>query len=52
MAQEGLWKRGSRRRMGQIRWKRREIIHAIVLTILMIGFSFWVGVWIATHHFE
>jgi hypothetical protein len=47
-----LWKSGSKRRVEQIRWKRSEIIHAVILSLLMTGFGFWVGVWIATHHFD
>jgi hypothetical protein len=47
-----LWKRGSKRRVEQIRWKRWEIIHAVILSLLMAGFGLWVGIWIATHHFD
>jgi hypothetical protein len=38
------------KRVPQIRWKRREIIHAFILIVLMIAFCLWVGIWIATHH--
>jgi len=44
--------RGSKRRLAQIRWKRSEIIHAVILAVLMTAFGLWVGIWIATHHFE
>ena len=45
-------KGGSKRRVAQIRWKRSEIIHAVILAVLMTAFCLWVGIWIATHHFE
>lgn len=44
--------RGSRRRIEQIRWKRWELIHAFVLFVLMVVFSIWIGIWIATHNFD
>lgn len=43
---------GSRRRLARIRWKRWEIVHGLLLLVLMVAFSIWVGIWIATHHFE
>lgn len=49
MAAVTLWKPGSKRRVAQIRWKRRELIHAAVVAVLLLAFSFWAGVWIATH---
>ena len=52
MAAVNLWKRGSKRRVGQVRRTRWEILHALALALLMLGFSFWVGVWVATHHFD
>jgi hypothetical protein len=36
----------------QVRWTRWEIVHAVLLTLAMVAFSFWVGVWVATHHFD
>lgn len=44
--------RGSRRRIDQIRWKRWEVIHAVILFLLMMAFSIWIGFWIATHHLD
>jgi len=52
MAAMNLWKRGSKRRVAQIRWKRWEIVHAILLTLSMLGFCLWIGWWVATHHFD
>ena len=43
---------GSKKRIEQIRWKRREIIHAFILLLLMTAFSLWIGIWIATHTFD
>jgi len=47
-----LWKRGSRRRVAQIRWRRREIVQALLLGLFMIAFTLFVGIWVATHHFD
>ncbi len=47
-----LWKSGNKRRVARIRWKRREIIHALILSLLMTAFGMWVGIWVATHHFD
>lgn len=47
-----LWKRGNKRRVAQIRWKRREIVHALILSLLLSAFGLWVGIWVATHHFD
>jgi len=52
MADLPLWGRGSKRRIAQIRWKGWELIHAAILALLMTGFGLWVGIWIATHHFD
>jgi hypothetical protein len=52
VAREIVWKRGSRRRVAQIRWKRWELIHALILSLLLSAFGLWVGIWIATHHFD
>ncbi len=52
MAAMNLWKRGSKRRVLLIRWKRSEIVHLVLLALVMTLFCIWVGVWIATHHFD
>jgi hypothetical protein len=52
MADVHLWKRGNKRRVEQIRWKRWEIVHAVILTLVMAAFGLWVGIWIATNHFD
>lgn len=43
---------GSRRRIARIRWKRAEIIHAIILFLVMAAFCICMGIWIATHRFD
>lgn len=52
MAEVRFWNRGNKRRVAQIRWKRWEVIHALILTLLMSAFGLLVGIWIATHHFD
>jgi len=43
---------GNRNRIARIRWKRREIVHAILLVLLMAAFALWIGIWIGTHKFD
>jgi hypothetical protein len=52
MAAARFWGRGTKRRVEQIRWKRWEIIHAVILSLLLAGFGLWMGIWIATRHFD
>jgi type II secretory pathway component PulL len=52
MARFDPQQRGSRRRIAQIRWRRWEVIHVFILLLLMMVFSIWVGIWIATHNFD
>jgi hypothetical protein len=54
MAGVNLWKHegGSKRRIALIRWKRWEMVHAVILLIVMAAFTIWVGIWIATHRFD
>jgi hypothetical protein len=44
--------KGTRRRIAQIKWRRREIIHAIILFILLAVFSVWLAVWFEMHHLD
>jgi len=44
--------KGSKRRISQISWKRREVLHAVVLFALMAIFAIWLGLWIQAHHFD
>jgi cytoskeletal protein RodZ len=43
---------GSKRRISHIHWKRREVLHAVVLFVLMAGFSVWLALWLEVHHFD
>jgi preprotein translocase subunit SecE len=52
MARFDPQQRGSKRRVAQIRWKRREVIHAFILIALMTAFCLCIGIWVATHHFD
>ena len=45
-------RRGGNKRISQIRWKRREIVHILILIAPMIALCSWVAIWIATHHFD
>ncbi|HKR27618.1 MAG TPA: hypothetical protein VJS11_09185 [Acidobacteriaceae bacterium] len=52
MARFDVRQRGNRKQLARIRWKRSEIVHAIVLFLLLTVFTIWVGIWIATHPFD
>jgi hypothetical protein len=52
MPAEKILGKGTRRRIAQIRWKRREILHAVVLFTLMAIFSVFLAVWFEAHHFD
>jgi|HubBroStandDraft_5_1064220.scaffolds.fasta_scaffold2096300_1 hypothetical protein len=41
--------KGSKRRIKRIRWKLREIVSAIVLSLLVLGLSALLAVW-EVHH--
>jgi hypothetical protein len=50
-AQRNLAK-GNQRRIRHVRWKRSEIVSAIVFTIAMTVLSVYVAWWLATHPFD
>ena len=37
--------KGSKRRIAQIKWKRREIVHAVILFLLLAVLSIWIAIW-------
>ena len=41
--------KGHKRRVRRIRWKRSEIVSAIVLTIVMMLLSIYLAWWLARH---
>ena len=52
MSAEKILGKGTKRRISQIRWKRREVVHAVVLFVLMAIFSVYLAVWFEVHHFD
>lgn len=44
--------RGSKRRVAQIKWKRWEIVHAILLFLLLAVFSVLLTVWFEMQHLD
>jgi hypothetical protein len=44
--------RGSKRRMKQIRWKIREVISAVFLSLLILGLSVLLALWEVSHYKE
>ncbi|MGH9586689.1 MAG: hypothetical protein ACRD3F_07025 [Acidobacteriaceae bacterium] len=52
MAESKILGRGSKRRVAQIRWKRWEIVHAVILFLLLAILSVWLAVWFEMHHLD
>jgi hypothetical protein len=44
--------KGTKRRIASIRWKRWEIVHAVILFVLLAVFSVWLAVWFEMQHFD
>ena len=44
--------KGNKRRIRQIRWKRSEIVSAILFTIVMTLLCVYLALWLATHPFD
>ncbi|MGC1363301.1 MAG: hypothetical protein WA826_19170 [Silvibacterium sp.] len=44
--------KGNKRRIAQIKWKRWEIAHAIVLFLLLAILSVWLAVWFEMQHLD
>lgn len=44
--------KGNKRRVAQIRWKRREIVHAIIVFLLLAILGVWLAVWFEMHHLD
>jgi hypothetical protein len=44
--------KGTKRRIALIKWKRWEIVHAIVLLVLLAVFSVWLAVWFEMQHLD
>ena len=41
---------GSKRRMKQIRWKLREVISAVILSLIILGLCALFGIWEVRHY--
>jgi hypothetical protein len=52
MPEAKIFGEGTRRRIARIKWKRWEIAHAIVLFVLLVIFSVWLGVWFEMQHLD
>jgi len=44
--------RGTKRAIDRIRWKRCEVIHAVVLSLILLAFSIYLAWWFMVHHFD
>ena len=44
--------KGSKRRIRQVRWTRREIISAAFFLLIALVFCVFVGLWVIFHHFD
>ena len=44
--------KGSRRRMKQIRWKLREVISAVSLSLIVLGLCALLALWEVSHYSE
>ena len=44
--------RGTKRSLARIRWTRREVIHAVILSLLLLAFAIYLAVWFELHHFD
>jgi len=42
--------KGSKRRMNQIRWKLREVISLVFLSLIILGLCVWLAVWEVSHY--
>jgi len=44
--------RGTKKAIGRIRWKRHEVVHAVVVSLVLLGFSVYLALWFELHHFD
>jgi hypothetical protein len=42
--------KGSKRRIKQIRWKLREVISAVVLSLMVLGLAVLLAIWEVSHY--
>jgi hypothetical protein len=41
----------SRKRVAQIRWNRRDILHAVIWSLLIAASTIWIAKWFSTLSF-
>jgi hypothetical protein len=44
--------KGNKRRVAEVRWKRREVVHATILSLLLAIFSVGLVLWFDVHHLD
>ncbi len=44
--------KGTKRRIARIKWKRWEIVHAVVLFLLLAILSVWLVIWFEMQHLD
>jgi hypothetical protein len=42
---------GSRKRMAQIRWNRRDVLHAVIWSLLIAVSTIWIARWFSALSF-
>lgn len=42
--------KGSKRRIKQIRWKLREVISVVFLSLIVLGLGVWLAFWEVSHY--
>ena len=52
MSRAMYFDRGSKRRVGRIRWKRFDVVTAILFALGMTAFSIYVALWMMSHPFD
>jgi len=52
MHAEKILGKGTKRGIARIRWTRGEVIHAVILSLLLLAFSIYLAVWFELHHFD
>jgi len=44
--------RGTKRAIARIRWKRYEVVHAVVVSLVLLAFSVYLALWFELHQFD
>lgn len=43
--------RGSKKRVARIHWNRRDVLHAVFWSLILIACTIWLARWVSTHDF-